>query len=171
MAGTVLKLDHKISTTTVVNTTTETDLYSVSIPVGALSIVGFKLRMKITGDILNNSAGAQTVVLKAYFDDTAMLTTKAISLAQSANRRKMEIEVEVIAETASAQRASGLLHISEPSTDTWATDESSGINATGYGTAAEATTAAKNLKVTATLGAADAAFEITAKMGHVELLR
>lgn len=171
MAGTVLKLDHKISTTTVVNTTTETDLYSVSIPVGALGIVGFKLRMEIAGDILNNSAGAQTVVFKAYYDDTAMLTSKAISLGNNAQRRKWKADIELIAETASAQRCSALLHISEPTADTWATDESSGVNVTGYGTAAEATTAAKNLKITATLGAADANFEITAKMGTVELLR
>lgn len=171
MAGTVLKLGHKIATTTVVSSVAETDLYSQPIAAGALDTVGRKLRMKITGDILNNSAGAQTVLLKAYYDDTLLFATKAISLTNHAQRRKWEAEIEVIAETASAQRASGLLHISEPSSDTWATDEASGINATGYGTAAEATAAEKNLKLTATLGASDANFEITAKMGHVELLR
>lgn len=171
MAGTVLKLAHVIATTTIVNSTAEADLLSVSIPAGGLGTVGFKIRVEIGGDILNNSGGAVTFVLKFKYDDTTILTTKAISLGADANRRKWRAEIELIAETTSAQRCSALAHISEPATDTWATDESSGVNVTGYGTAAEATSTSKDIKVTAQMGTAHASAEITAKMATVELLR
>jgi hypothetical protein len=171
MAGTVLKLDHKVSTTTIVNTTAETDLLSSSIPGNALSIVGNKIRVELVGDILNNTGAADTVLLKFKYGTTTILTTKAISLGASTNRRKWRAEIELIAETSSAQRCSGMAHVSEASSDTWATDEASGVNVVGYGTAAEATSSAKDVKVTATLGSASANLEITCKMGTVELLR
>lgn len=171
MAGTVLKIGHVVSTTTVVSSAAETDLLSVGVPAGALDTPGRKVRVEIAGDILNNTGSAQTVVLKFKYDDTTILTTKAISLAASANRRKWRAEIELIAETSSAQRCSALAHISEAATDTFATDETDGVNITGYGTSAETTATEKTVKVTAQLGASDANLEITSKMATVELLR
>lgn len=171
MAGTILKLTHVVSTTTIVNSAAEANLVTASIPAGALGAVGNKIRVEVAGDFLNNSGGADTIVFKFKYGTTTLLTTKAISLGASANRRKWRAEIELIAVTSATQRASGLLHISEDSIDTWATDESSGVNVSGYGTASEATTSAKNVVVTAQLGTAHASLEVTSHMSTTELMR
>jgi hypothetical protein len=160
-----------ITTVTVVNVTAETDLVLYAVPANGLGTVGRCLRLRVGGDFLNNTGSPDVVTFRFKYGTTNLLVTTALSLAASANRRKWRADIDLVAETSSAQRASGVLYISDPVTDSWAVHTASGLVVTGYGTAAETTATVKNLKLTSQFATASANLEITMRMYAVEILK
>lgn len=169
--STVILLDSKVSTTTVNNTTTETDLFSSTLPAFALEVANRSVRLKLAGEFLNNTGGADTLVIRVKIGTTTLLATVALSLAASANRRKWFLEAEIISTAADTQRARGTLHISDADTDSFSDSGTDGVFAVGYGTGAEVTSNALDFDVTGQLGTASVNLEVTCTMGQLEFLR
>lgn len=163
---------HKVSSSTIINTTAaETDLFTYTLPAGLLDVDGRGIRFIAAGDFLNNTAGADTVTLRFKLGTTTLLATPAVSLTNSANRRKWRVEVYLMSTGTDAQDASGEFHISDDSTDTWASEGTSGHQAVGYGTATENAGTALDMDLTAQLGTSDANLEIALHFANVEILR
>jgi hypothetical protein len=155
------------ATTTVNTSTAETDLTVVSIPPNGLAADGV-VRLTAVGDFLNNTGSADTITFKVKLGTSVALTTPTISLAASTTRRKWRLELDIIAETDTAQRLSAVLHISDAATDNFAAD---GVSYTGYGTDTETGTAAVDVSVTATLGTSSALLEVRHHAAILEAIR
>ncbi len=168
---TVVKLTSKLSTTTVNNTVTETDLVNFDVPANGLEIVGHSIRVIASGEFLNNTGGADTVTFRVKLGATTMLATAALSFNASANRRKWFAEINLLAEAEDTQRMTGTLLVSDADADSFADHGTDGQAATGYGTAAEVTSAALTFKITGQLGTANANLEVTCTMAQIELVR
>ncbi len=168
---TVIKLTSKLSTTTIVNTVTETDLVNFDVPANGLEIVGHSIRVVASGEFLNNTGGADTVQFRVKLGATTMLAPAAISFNASATRRKWFMEIDLLAEAEDLQRAAGILLVSDADTDSFADHGTDGQAATGYGTAAETTSGALTFKITGQLATASANLEVTCTMAQVELVR
>jgi hypothetical protein len=82
------------------NTTTETDLYSVSCTSTQLS--GRLLVMNLGGTLLNNSGAARTVTFKAYVGATEVATLLSDSIPANASVREWKITVHIDLATGSS---------------------------------------------------------------------
>lgn len=163
---------HTVSNTTTINTTAaETDLFTYTLPAALLDVDGRGVRFIAAGDFLNNTAGADTLTLRFKLGTTTMLATPAISLTNSANRRKWRVEVYLMSTGTDEQDASGEFRISDDSTDTWASEGTSGHQAVGYGTATENAGNALDMDLTAQLGSSSASLEVQLHFANVEILR
>jgi hypothetical protein len=69
------------------------------------------------------------------------------------------------------QDVSAEFRISDDSTDTWASEGTSGHQAVGYGTATENAGTALDLDLTAQLGSADVNLDVQLHFANVEILR
>lgn len=139
-----------------VNTTSETDLASLALPTTLAA--GDIARFVAVGDQLNNSAGAVTYTDKLYIGTTNVIATSAMSQAQTANRRRWVFSADIlIVDPAATQLVGSSLTVSATAAVAQMPMGSSGVFAgSGFGTVAEDLTAAKNVRLTATLGTADA---------------
>ena len=163
---------HTISdTTTIVNSAAEADLFTYQLPTALLDVDGRGIRFIAGGDFLNDSGIADTLILRLKLGTTTMLATPAISFTDSANRRKWRVEVYIMSTGTDEQDASGEFRISDDSTDTWASEGTSGHQAVGYGTATEDAGTALDLDLTGELGAADVDLDVQLHFANVEILR
>lgn len=163
---------HTISdTTTIVSSASEADLFTYTLPTALLDVDGRGVRFIAGGDFLNNTAGADTLVIRLKLGTTTMLATPAISLTNSANRRKWRVEAYIMSTGTDEQDASGEFRISDDSTDTWASEGTSGHQAVGYGTATENAGNALDLDLTGQLGTSDASLDVQLHFANVEILR
>jgi hypothetical protein len=167
----VIKLVSKIATVTINNSITETDLVNFDVPAYGLEFAEQSIRVKMAGEFLNNTGAAATLTFKVKLGTTTILTTAALSLAQSANRRKWDMEVELLATAADTQRIRGTLQISDADAETFANHSTDGEIVTGYGTATEMTSDALTFVLTGQLGTANASIEVTCTMTQAELLK
>lgn len=106
-------LNRDVTQNEVVDTTTETTVYSFSVPADSLS-TNRMLRMTLLGDYLNNSGTIRTVTFRVKYGATTMLTFDGAggTLAASASRRSVRLMVELSAKNSnSAQIAHGNLHV------------------------------------------------------------
>ena len=182
--GDILLIQADIITTIVNSTVVETTLTTLTVPAGYLA-VGYGVRAVSAGDILNNIGADATCLFRVKLGATTILTTPAITLAASANRRKWRLAVDILAESGVLQRASGVLHISDAAAETFAdtmkavrnqlgwpsTDARGGAHLIGYGTAAETGANVLDIAITVTLSTANANLEVTHKIGTLEGLR
>lgn len=159
---------HGESTVNVVNTTTETIMWTYTIPGGSLK-AGDRLRVWMSGDLLNNSSGAVTYAPKVVIGTTAILNGATGSMAQSANRRQVVLEVVLVCVDGTNQRASAEMLVSGAN----ATAFPSQTNATtwvGTGAATETSSADLTFKFTITMGTADANADFNMKSYVIEKL-
>ena len=157
------------------NTTSETTLYSFSVPANALGATG-ALRCKIYGQFRPNTAAA-TFTIRVKFGATTMWADVTASRAIDTDIAAFEIEF-VLANTATnAQRLGGYCHLGQTIAatngfgDMSLADGAAGnlSNSTPfYGTAAIDTTAAATLDVTAQLSAAGASNQCLKQMAILE---
>lgn len=137
------------------STTTETDLYSDSIPANALATSKDKIEARYAGEFV--SSGTATRQLKCYFGGTAIFDTGALSISLSAD---WDMEVLIIRVSASVVRYSVKLN-------------TTGASSTVYANVGELTgltlSNANILKITGQAGGVGAASnDIVAKLGTVE---
>jgi hypothetical protein len=80
-------IDRDVTMNDVVNTTTETTVYSFTVPGGTLS-TNRALRVSLIGDYLNNSGGDASFNMRLYYGGVVFGTVGAVAPA-NANRRSM----------------------------------------------------------------------------------
>jgi hypothetical protein len=102
-------MDRDVSSTTVgPSSTTETTVYSGTIPGGLLS-TNRVLEIKHVGDYLNSSGGASTLTINVYLGATLALSFALAGLTSNGTRRFLRLEAEIGANnSASAQVAWGV---------------------------------------------------------------
>jgi len=83
-------LDRAVGTQDVVNTTTETSVYSFTVPGGTLG-TNRALRLTLTGDYLNNAAATPTFLIKVKYGGTTIFNGNAPALIQSAFRFSIDV--------------------------------------------------------------------------------
>lgn len=151
-------LDSVQSTTSVVSTITETDIYSFTLPTDLAA--GDYLRLTLMGDFFNNKGSTGTVTTRLKLGSTTMLASAGQSLVSNANRgRWMAIYDLAVAVAASEQRVAAIVMAGTQSATATLNANTTGYTLAGYGTAAEDLTSAKALKVTIELNVSDANFD------------
>ena len=161
-------LAEKHSTTTVVNTSAESDLCRFIVPSGLVA-AGDVLRFSASGDYLNNSGGAQDHIVRFYIGATAVLTTPTQSPAATATRRKWLAETEVVIESTSAERIVGLFLVTSAATaDSWG---ASSLFNNGHNTAAVSMTGATDIALTVDFLNANASLDMRCFQGSLTWAR
>lgn len=112
-------LDRIIADTSVVNTVTETVIYSKTLDVADIN--SHALRLTIGGKYNNNTGAGQTLQVKIYLDGTLVFDGQAQTIANGAGTRTRawRLELEMIARSTSAQSWLGIWSVSaiHPSQD------------------------------------------------------
>ncbi len=137
------------------STTTETDLYSYSVPANMLSFDGYKLKACYAG--MFASSGTATRQLKCYFGGNNIFDSGALSISLSAD---WDVEVLVIRSSSGKVRTSVKLNTTGASSTVYANvQETSSIN---FGTS-------NILKITGTAaGIGAASNDIVAQIGTID---
>lgn len=165
-SGTQAFIDVKTTQKDVVNTNAETDLLNGEIALGAdwLGPNGFAI-LDASGDILNNSGTTPTITLRIKLGTTTLWAATTGAMSSNANRGFWYAHIVIFnAAATNAQKMSGFIHATAIGTAA-ATGEGGYagtgagvglINGVMGGTAAEDTTALKNLAFTAQWSTANA---------------
>ena len=160
-----------VADVSVVNTVTEGDLVSLTIPAGVVA-AGDMVRITVGGDSLQNSGANVDYTYRFKLGATTVLATAVVAVTATASRRNWRCVVEIVFVTAASERVSAAFSGSGGQTDTWksgATTFPSG--ATGYGTAAVDTASAVVAKLTVQMGTANANADAVAHHAIMELIR
>jgi len=172
----VIVLDRDVTETEVVNTTTETTVYSFSVPANTLS-TNRGLRLTLLGDHLNNSGSTTTPIVKVKYGATTIATlTPASTFAINAGRAHVVLSAILQAKnSASAQVAYSVLHCDDGGGQTMDGSDSTSIyNAENvlsmHNAVAEDSTGALTLSVTYQHGDAHANISFKAFTAMLELL-
>lgn len=155
--GDVTVLASSTTQTGPVNTTSETAIFSHTLPTDLAA--GETLLLDIIGELLNTAGGTVTCTLRLKIGTTTLITYSNVGLTNSATKRNYSMRIPVFIESTSAQKAAMLVLAARGATGTGALlDTTAGQNmgSHGYGTSAEDTTSAKTLQVTAEFNAANA---------------
>lgn len=159
----------QLTDVSVVNSTTETNLVNLIAPAGILQPADV-LRLTVYGDFLNNSGAAVTYAFKLYFGATALLTSNAFSFSASASRGKFTATADIAMTDVAAQRAGmSLLFTAQSATALPIT--TGAATAAGWGSSTEDPTTAKAVRLTATLGTANASADCFARLATLVLHR
>lgn len=138
----------------VVNTVTETAIFTTSIP-GNLLLTTLGLRLKLIGDYLNNSGGASNLEIKVKYGATTIFDTGVISMSAGATRRVVDLEFMMVAQNATnAQVSKGTLQIGATGTVAGVAASSAFYFIAAHNSIAEDSTAAKTFQVTVQHGTA-----------------
>jgi hypothetical protein len=166
-------VDRLYTTQTVVNTTTETTIYTLSVPGGTLG-TNKRLRITMVGDILNNTGGVQQENIRVKYGATTIATMGSLGLGFSAIRRPIWAWVELVARNSTSSQfahyyykdgtAPGAGGISGTTAD--GTEDTNGQ----HQTVAEDSTVTKNLVITFQPAAASPNFDIRSHLIDVELI-
>lgn len=173
--------ERSTSAVDVVSSAAETDLYSKSILAGHLSSDRM-LRLTLLGDYLNNSGSTQTITLRFKYGATTMFGDVA-SVATGANRYPLLIVAHIaVLGATNSQWLAGSIALGSPLAGSVAGrgDIDGGMDPNANwsgsslfafdGSAAEDSTAAKTLAVTAQHGASNANLSIRKHYAALELL-
>ena len=165
------------TTTTISNTTSETDLLNYSVSSNQIGSNGV-VRFKISGYLLQNQATSTTYTFKIKFGGTVMWEDATSSISQSATKLPFIIEGELYNKNATnAQGCSGRIMINDTSAAGVgigaASDDEILVNANfdseGSDTSKDTTTA-NTLTVTVTMSVADANTQTVVKNYIVEVI-
>jgi hypothetical protein len=164
-------IDRDTSSQSVANTTTETTVYTYSVPANALG-TDRMLRLTLLGQYLNNSGSNKTFTVRVKFGATTVYEGVAESLATGATERFHSLQFWLLARGATnAQYAYG--HHLVGSLDTIGganPDEGAGDRQTGHAAVAEDTTSAKTFSVTVQHGTAAATVTYQFDTAMLELI-
>jgi len=157
------------------NTTTETDLWTYTVPANTLGTLN-ALHVRIIGSILN-SAGTVSFILKWYYGATVLFNDSYASLTTNAARRPLDFDVVLAGNNATnAQVFGGNMMLSIPiaatiGTGDLATDEQQGLSPINGVDSAEDSTASKVFKLTVTPSTASVNAEILISQSYTELIQ
>ncbi len=152
--GGVTVQDRDVVEAEVVNTTTETAVYSYSVPGGTLGSNGH-LRLTLIGDFLNNSGGTQTFTVRVKYGATTLFAIWNEAVGNNASRKPVRLEVDLIAANATnAQRATGRFNMLQAASGSDGATPSDRFS--GHTSLAVDSTTAQTLQVTVQHAAANA---------------
>jgi len=152
--------DRSTSQTSVTNTTTETTIYSYTVPGGTLGTSNM-LRLTIWGQYLNNTGGARTLTIKVKYGATTVADETRATNADAANQ-DFKLEAFLMAAGATnSQKGGFVIH---------GANVNQIFSNASYGTAAEDSTASKTLTVTVTHDSASANCTFNKEVAILELL-
>lgn len=146
-------------------TTDPTELFSASVTAAA----GDVLRLRLAGDMLNSTGSAESIQLSVLLGGTTLLATDAESFNSGMQRREWWLDVEVLFPTPSSQHVAALLVVAAATADAWTLGTTNQLGP-GFATAAVNASAPVTFAVQATLGAANASFEMLAKLAVLSRL-
>lgn len=153
-------LDRNNTDVTVENTTTETSIYSFSIPANKLGATG-GVRLTINGTAANNNLTNQLTVRIKLGATTVVTIGPTNNNSTAGTQFPATISMDLFNTATGAQRAMAWLR--------WLIDPSSPVQHAGfYGTAAEDTTAARTLDVTVQWATASVNNSFRKKMAYLE---
>jgi hypothetical protein len=157
--------------------TTETTVYSFQIDANTLS-TNKMLRLRATGDALNNAGAARTIRLRAKYGATTIFDSTALSFGASATRNGWTFDLTLTGRNATNAQAAG---------GAWAVDSGSGAGSSAgvattvtggagiyafaaHTAVAEDSTTNLNLVLTVTLGNTDATLDCRVQTVVLELV-
>lgn len=170
-------LDRQVALQTVVNTTTETAVYTFAVPANTLS-TNRTIHLSLIGDLINNTGATPTYTVRVKYGATTIFQGAVQTLASSASRAAIVLDVELTAANATgAQRAKSFLWLGNGNgANTGGValdlgDGTSNVNARYaiHNAVAEDSTASKNLVVTYQMSAANAAADLRAHTVYTEI--
>jgi len=156
----------------ITNTTTETDLFSVSIPANMLG-TDKTIRAQMTGTFEANS-GTPTMTFKVIYGTTTMFQDVSATLSASAVKGALEIILYLQAHNATnSQELGGAIRLGNRAAPAVGVGDIA-VGGTGgslQGAATEDSTTALNFKMTLSWSAANSTYHCIRRFGLVELLR
>lgn len=168
-AGGITVLNRDVIEAEVVNTITETTVYSYSVAGNTLGTTGV-LRLTVLADHLNNSGGAVVTTIRAKFGGTTV-GGNGPSLATGASRRPLKMIVEIVAANATnAQRASVHIMWGDASGIAGEIGGMGGDSITGHSSLALDSTVAQTLSITVEHASAAATISTIARTAILESL-
>jgi hypothetical protein len=162
-----------VASTQVVNIVGEGDLCRFSIPANALG-ADRAVRLTASVRLLNNSGASRVFALRIKLGSTTVWGDNSASLATSADYRHMSLDCVLQNRASNAQELSGFIGATVPSSTTYG--GKGDINATAAflspigGSAAEDTTAVRDLALTCELFFASASLSAECRWALLELL-
>lgn len=167
-------LDRDVVEASVVNTTTETTVYSFSVPGGTLGSTKH-LRLTAFGEYRNQSGGGDTSLrTKVAYGATNLLDDTSANITNSGSRRMFTLRMEIAARNATdAQISSGEILIGAAGTTSGGQPAAPNTGYPKYAahhTLAEDSTAAKTLAITVQHGGANVDIEFRMFTVVLELL-
>jgi len=145
-------LDRQVTTADVSNSTSETAIYSFSVPGGNLSTNG-QLILSLIGDYLNDTGGGSTLTINVKYGATTIGAFSLGSIAQNAGRRSLQVDCMISAANATnAERSRCRVSLGAVATAT-GTGAAPGVTQEAvHNSITEDSTVAKTLQVTVTHG-------------------
>lgn len=164
-------LNADVAAATVVNTTTETPVYSFSVPAGTLGTSN-KLRLKLDGSLLNNTGGTQPLQVRVKYGTTTCIDITTTALGASATARPLLLSCDLAATgAATTQAAAATLHIGGATGIVGVVGQIGSFYPAAHESIAEDSSGALNMVVSVQFAVADAALSFTAKTCYVEVVR
>jgi hypothetical protein len=145
----------------VVNTTTETEIYSFTVQGGILGTTG-RLRLFIPVNILNNSGGTRFITLKLYYGTTVVAQQQIANAANLNLLYGCQLEAYLAANNSTSSQKGGFVLTGR------ATENNFVMGA--HGTSSEDSTTDKTLKITVTLSVAHTQFSFKKLGSLLEIL-
>src|SRR5919198_4053840 len=154
VAADLAQLDKSLTEQEVANTTTETAVYSFSVPANTL-VANKALRLTVTGSVLNNTGGAVNLTIAVKLGATTIARTSADSVGTAATRGAFYLESIINANNATnSQRASTkYIRGGSAAEGSWVVSTDSRYEAQ-HGSLAVDMTSAQTLQVTVTWASA-----------------
>ena len=164
-------IDRDVTSQEVVNTVTETTIYTYSIPADTFS-TNRAVRVTMVGDYLNNSAGTPDFTVKLKLGSTTVLNRVESSVAVDTARRAVILKgIISAANSTSAQIAAGQMHFAAAGDGVTGTMGTNNSNSMGLrNNVAEDTTGALTLAITVTHSIANSAISYILRFVQLELL-
>jgi len=161
-------------TVTITNTTTETTVYSYTVPANKLS-TNKMLRLTLVGDYLNNSGANRSLRLRIYLGDTLIFDDSGSVVSPYPDLRAWRLTLNLSNLGAvDSQFLSGFFNVSSASEALVGTGDFAGTvddcTLTFCGSASEDTTADKLFKVTLTFSAANENLTLKCYYALLELI-
>lgn len=156
----------------VVNSTSETTLASLTLPGGVVA-AGDVLLFEIWADLLNNSGSSVSYLLRAKLGATTIHTTPARNIATAASRSVAAFTMAVMVASITAQRSRlvGQLSGALGAADTFFNTGSTMFLVEGYGAATEDLASDKAFAFSVQLGTANAASDFVLHAASLSLVR
>lgn len=170
MAGVVRVIDRDVVEAEVVNTTSETAVYSFSVPGGTLS-TNRALRLSFVADYLNNDGAGRNLTVSIKLGSTTIFTSGAQSITNNASRYGIEGRCLISAANATnAQRAASRVLVAGAGSVTGTHVLAAAGWAATHNAIAEDSTGSLTLQVTVTHGTGSTSISFIMRTAQLELL-
>lgn len=162
--------DRDVAEAEVVNTTTETTVYTKTVAGGTLSTLRM-LRLSAVGSYLNSSGAARNVTVRVKYGNTVIARGNFTAIATAGDRYPVPMDVDLMGGGATnAQRAKGVILLGGAGSNAGVGQDAGQSSYSSHDTCAEDSTADKALAVSVEHSAAHASLSFILRTVNVELI-